>query len=201
MLFGVQVLRGRRVLDGSRIRIRPQHTVGGAGAGDREPVVLVLVVMVAVVTPNRPVDTGFGLVVAYGSGSGSTRSRIRRPRCTRGTSGPCRAAETPAAQLRSSSGSTHVASDFHGMKIKGMLRGSTWWARCSLRQQRVDRQSADPLRPPVQDEHVDHPLEERKEREHHQRYDRVGDLPVADDDPRERPRQRGRRQSSRGRGA
>ena len=28
-------------------------------------------------------------------------------------------------------GRTHVASDFHGMKINGMLRGSAWCARCS----------------------------------------------------------------------
>ena len=31
---------------------------------------------------------------------------------------------------------------------------------------------------------MDDPLEEREEREHHQRDDRVGDLPVAHDDPR-----------------
>src|SRR4029079_10666808 len=50
------------------------------------------------------------------------------------------------------------------------------------REQRVDGQPAETLWAPMQDEHVDDPLEERKQRDRQQRYQRLGELPVADRD-------------------
>ena len=77
-----------------------------------------------------------------------------------------------------------MQSHFHGMKISGMLRGSTWWARCSR------ASSGSIVSPPTRfgrqcrtNTWID-PLEEREQRQHRQRHERVGDLPVADDDPR-----------------
>ncbi len=49
------------------------------------------------------------------------------------------------------------------------------------RKQRIDGQAPDALRPPMQNEHVDGPLEEWKQREHHHRNECVRDLPVTDD--------------------
>ena len=60
----VQVLRSRRCLDRGEIGVGAEHPVGCAGAGDGEPVVLVLEMVLAVIPPDRPVETGFRLVVA-----------------------------------------------------------------------------------------------------------------------------------------
>ena len=55
-------------------------------------------------------------------------------------------------------------------------------------QQGVDGDGPEPSWPPVQHEYVHDPLEEREQRQHRDRNQRIGELPVADDDPRRQRR-------------